>query len=62
MPRTLPWLTGSGGGAKDATPRRRPLKRERDIKKDEDDETTPKAKLKLSSSEVGKRDFFRSCK
>ncbi|KAI9036375.1 uncharacterized protein KD926_002029 [Aspergillus affinis] len=60
MPRTLPWLTGSSGGAKDTTPRRRPVKRERDIKKDDEDETTPKAKLKLSSSEVGKRYFFRS--
>ncbi|PLB51081.1 hypothetical protein P170DRAFT_159482 [Aspergillus steynii IBT 23096] len=59
MPRTLPWLTGLSGGTKDSTPRRRPVKRERDIKQD-DDETTPKAKLKLSSSEVGRRDFFRS--
>ncbi|KAA8648278.1 hypothetical protein EYZ11_009992 [Aspergillus tanneri] len=58
MPRTLPWLTGTGSRAtRNSTPRKRPTKREPDSKQS-NDEVIPKAKPTASDS--GKRDFFRS--
>ncbi|KAF7168299.1 hypothetical protein CNMCM5623_001320 [Aspergillus felis] len=58
MPRTLPWLTGSGTRAEDAksSPRRREVKHEKGS--DHGAEETPKAYK--STSRGDKRDFFRS--
>ncbi|EAW19132.1 uncharacterized protein NFIA_090900 [Aspergillus fischeri NRRL 181] len=58
MPRTLPWLIGSGTKAEDAksSPRRREAKHEKGS--DHSAEETPKASKSTSRKE--KRDFFRS--
>ncbi|RHZ47163.1 uncharacterized protein CDV56_100542 [Aspergillus thermomutatus] len=58
MPRTLPWLTGSGSEVRDAksSPRRREVKHEKDS--DHGAEETPKASKSTSRGE--KRDFLRS--
>ncbi|KAB8233774.1 hypothetical protein ETB97_012224 [Aspergillus alliaceus] len=56
MPRTLPWLTGSGNSknSRDSTPKR-PA---RVKSKNNDSDATPKAKV--ADSPLKKRDFFRS--
>ncbi|RHZ60258.1 hypothetical protein CDV55_104622 [Aspergillus turcosus] len=58
MPRTLPWLTGSGSKAGDATssPRRREVKHE----KDSDDGVEKTPKTSESTPRADKRDFLRS--
>lgn len=57
MPRTLPWLTG-GTVKKEATPRKRAIKRGPDP--ESDDDKTPKASKDIEYSD--KNDILKSCK